>query len=63
MTMIDSITVRVRNNKAGGISPEDMDRAIRAIKEGFTSKHPQLSISIETGVATTDITGILTDES
>ena len=63
--MIDSITVTVRNNKAGGVSPEDMDRAIRAIKEGFTSKHPQLSISIEieTGVATTDITGILTDES
>ena len=61
--MIDSITATVRNNKAGGVSPEDMDIAIRSIKEGFTSKHPQISISIETGVATTDITGILTDES
>ena len=61
--MIDSITVTVRNNKSGGVSPEDMDRAIRAIKEGFTSKHPQISISIETRIATTDITGLLTDES
>ncbi len=61
--MIDSITVTVRNNKAGGVSPEDMDRAIRSIKEGFPSKHPQISISIETKIATTDITGFLTDES
>ena len=61
--MIDSITVTVLNNKSGGVSPEDMDRAIRSIKEGFTSKHTQLSISIETGVYTTFITGIFTDES
>ena len=61
--MINSITVTVRNNEAGGVSPEDMDRAIRAIKEGFTSKHPQFSILIETRVAATYITGILTDES
>lgn len=61
--MIATVTVTAYHDDVGGVKPLDMDKAIRAIKEAFSGEHPRLSISVKKNIATTDIIGLLTDES
>ena len=60
--MIATVTVTVCHDNIGGVKPSDMYKAIRAIKKAFSGEHPRLSITVKTNIATTDITGFLTDE-